>query len=88
MSPLLKEAAANVSNPDSSGRSLKCCVPSASSYALPAPNPVPSHTGHDLLLNNRTENMTPKEKPSEDLMTKEEIARSHWKQQELALFSM
>lgn len=66
-----------VSDPDSSARSLKRCVPSASSYALPAPNPVPNQTGHDLLLNNRTENMTPKEKPSEDLMMKEETARSH-----------
>ena len=52
-------------------------VPSASSQALPAPNPVPNHTGHALRLNNSTENMTPKEKPSVDRTTREDIARSH-----------
>ena|SRR5271156_1771988 len=52
-------------------------IPSASSQALPAPNPVPNHTGHVLRLNNNTENMTPKEKPSVARTAKEEIARSH-----------
>jgi hypothetical protein len=52
-------------------------IPSASSQALPAPNPVPNHTGHVLRLNRSTENMTPKENPSVDRTTKEEIARSH-----------
>jgi len=51
---------------------------SASSQARPAPNPVPSHTGHALRLNNKTENMTPKEKPRPDLITNDEIARSHF----------
>lgn len=37
---------------------------SHSSHALPAPKPSPVHTGHDLLLNSRTENMTPKDAPS------------------------
>lgn len=36
---------------------------SHSSHALPAPNPRPAHTGHDLRLNRRTENMTPKDAP-------------------------
>jgi hypothetical protein len=52
-------------------------VPSASSHALPAPNPVPSKTGHALRLNRRTENMTPKPKPRPDRTSREEIARSH-----------
>ena len=61
-------------------RGLPACVrniPSASSQALPAPNPVPTHTGHVLRLNSSTENMTPKENPSADRTMKEEIARSH-----------
>ena len=52
-------------------------IPSASSQALPAPKPVPNHTGHVLRLNRSTENMTPKENPSVDRTIKEEIARSH-----------
>jgi hypothetical protein len=76
LSPLLKFAARSFSGLI---LALLSCwnSPSASSQALPAPKPVPSHTGHALLLNSRTENMTPKEKPRPDLITREDIARSH-----------
>lgn len=36
---------------------------SHSSHALPAPNPNPAHTGHDLRLKRRTEKITPKDAP-------------------------
>lgn len=51
--------------------------PSASSHALPAPNPVPNQTGHALRLNSRTEKMTPNEKPRPDRITPLDNARSH-----------
>ena len=53
-------------------------LPSASSKALPAPNPSPTHAGHALRLNNRTEKTTPKDRPRDERMRKEEIAWSHY----------
>lgn len=50
---------------------------SASSQARPAPNPRPTHAGQALRLNKSTEKTTPNERPSEDLMIMEEMARSH-----------
>lgn len=56
---------------------MGCPLPSASSHALPAPKPVPNHTGHALRLKRRTEKMTPKEKPRPDRITILDKARSH-----------
>lgn len=53
-------------------------IPSASSQALPAPNPNPTHAGHALRLNRRTEKTMPKEAPRVERMRKEEIAWSHF----------
>ena len=47
---------------------------SASSHALPAPKPKPTHTGHARRLKRRTENMTPKERPRLERIRSEEIA--------------
>lgn len=49
------------------------------SQALPAPNPRPTHAGQALLLNNKTEKTTPKDRPREERMTMEERQRSHCK---------
>ena len=59
-------------------------IPSASSHARPAPNPVPNQTGHALRLNRSTEKITPKEKPRVDRITRDDIARSHCRSEELA----
>lgn len=56
----------------------KVNIPSASSQARPAPKPRPTHAGQALRLNRRTEKTTPKERPREDLMITEEMARSHY----------
>lgn len=50
---------------------------SASSHARPAPNPRPTQAGHARRLKSRTEKMTPKERPREERMTREERAWSH-----------
>jgi hypothetical protein len=50
---------------------------SHSSQALPAPKPRPTHAGHALLLNRRTEKTMPKERPREERMAIEERQRSH-----------
>ncbi|KAL8759591.1 MAG: hypothetical protein Q9184_003574 [Pyrenodesmia sp. 2 TL-2023] len=52
-------------------------VPSASSQALPAPKPSPTHAGHALRLNKRTEKTTPNERPREERIRKDDIAWSH-----------
>lgn len=52
-------------------------IQSASSHARPAPKPNPTHAGHALRLNNRMEKTTPKPRPTDDRMRREEIARSH-----------
>lgn len=52
-------------------------VASASSQALPAPNPNPTHAGHALRLNRRTEKTTPKERPMEERIRREDRAWSH-----------
>ncbi len=52
-------------------------IPSASSYALPAPNPSPTQAGHALRLKRRTENTIPNERPREERIRKEEMVRSH-----------
>ena len=52
-------------------------LPSASSQALPAPKPNPTHAGHALRLNRRTEKTTPKERPRVDRIRKDDIAWSH-----------
>ncbi len=52
-------------------------LPSASSQALPAPKPSPTQAGHALRLKRRTENTTPKERPRDERMRKEEMAWSH-----------
>ena len=48
--------------------------PSASSHALPAPKPSPTHAGHARLLNNRTDAITPKERPRAERITNDERA--------------
>jgi len=53
------------------------CLPSASSHALPAPTPNPTHAGHALRLKRRTEKTMPKEAPRVERMRNEEIAWSH-----------
>ena len=50
---------------------------SASSHALPAPNPNPTQAGHARRLKSKTEKMTPKERPRVERMTREEMAWSH-----------
>jgi len=50
---------------------------SPSSQARPAPKPVPNHTGHALRLKRSTEKITPKEKPIEDRISRDDIAWSH-----------
>lgn len=52
-------------------------IPSASSHARPAPKPRPTQAGQALRLNSSTENMTPKERPREERMIMDEMARSH-----------
>jgi hypothetical protein len=52
-------------------------LPSASSQARPAPKPRPTQAGQALRLNRRTEKTTPKERPREERMIMEEMARSH-----------
>lgn len=47
---------------------------SASSQARPAPTPNPTHAGHALRLNKRTEKTTPKDRPRVERMRNEEIA--------------
>lgn len=52
-------------------------IQSASSQARPAPKPRPTQAGQARRLKRRTEKTTPKERPREDLMIMEEMARSH-----------
>jgi hypothetical protein len=77
-SPRLKFAA-NRSVHSASTIQGRCSIPSASSHARPAPNPVPNQTGHARLLKRSTEKITPNEKPRPDRITREESARSHCK---------
>lgn len=56
----------------------KGALPSASSHALPAPKPSPTHAGHAFRLNSKTENTTPTESPIEERITSDESARSHY----------
>lgn len=65
----------------STGATRIKCIPSASSHARPAPNPVPNHTGQARRLNRRTEKTTPKDRPSEERMIMDEMARSHCNKQ-------
>jgi hypothetical protein len=51
--------------------------PLHSSYARPPPNPNPTHAGHALLLNSRTEKTTPKDRPSDERIRRDERQRSH-----------
>jgi hypothetical protein len=53
-------------------------IQSASSQARPAPKPRPTQAGQARRLNRRTEKTTPKDRPREDLMIIEEMARSHY----------
>lgn len=76
-SPRLKLAIALVSRHVQRYRVTRKALPSASSQALPAPKPAPSHTGHARLLKSRTEKMTPNERPRPDRITSDESARSH-----------
>ena len=48
--------------------------PSASSHALPAPNPKPTQAGQALRLNKSTERTTPNESPRDDLIRSDDIA--------------
>lgn len=52
-------------------------IPSASSQARPAPKPRPTQAGQALRLNKSTEKTTPKDRPREERMIMEEMARSH-----------
>lgn len=56
---------------------LRLSIPSASSQARPAPKPRPTQAGQALRLNRSTEKTTPKDRPREERMIMEEIARSH-----------
>ncbi|KAF4636308.1 hypothetical protein G7Y89_g1788 [Cudoniella acicularis] len=53
-------------------------LPLHSSYARPAPKPKPTKAGHALRLNSRTEKTTPKERPREERIRREERQRSHF----------
>lgn len=53
-------------------------LPSASSQARPAPKPRPTQAGHALRLNKRTEKITPNDRPREERMIMEDMARSHY----------
>lgn len=52
-----------------------------SSYALPAPKPKPTNAGHARRLKRRTEKTTPKERPREERMRRDERQRSHCSRQ-------
>ena len=58
--------------------------PLHSSYARPAPNPNPTHAGHALLLNSKTEKTTPKDRPSDERIKREERQRSHYRAKDIS----
>jgi hypothetical protein len=60
-------------------RYVEVNIPSDSSQARPAPKPRPTHAGQALRLNSRTEKTTPKDRPRDDLIIMEEMARSHYR---------
>lgn len=74
--PLLNVAVACLAEPLIRA-SCTSFLPSASSQALPAPKPSPTQAGHALRLKRRTEKTTPKERPRDERMRKEERAWSH-----------
>lgn len=49
-----------------------------SSYALPAPKPKPTKAGHARRLKMRTEKTTPKDRPRDERMRRDERQRSHY----------
>jgi len=52
--------------------------PLHSSYALPVPNPRPTHAGHVRRLKRSTEKTTPNPRPSEERTSSEDKQRSHF----------
>lgn len=50
-----------------------------SSYALPAPKPRPTKAGHARRLKMRTEKTTPKDRPRDERMRRDERQRSHYR---------